>query len=154
LIVEKIRQKEQFRTTLDTWQKPLFGPIHQLQPTESIRRYNQNEGVITIVSDASVQKTKQSGFTWTIAHENTPLWKGVGLAPGPAEDIYSGRAEAFRLIAGLTFLQYYISCYGHHTFHENTLQCFCNNIGVTTNVTALLHQAPTRPNDTTSVLGN
>jgi len=103
-----------------------------------------------IVSDASVQRNKQSGFAWMIAHENTPLWKGVGLAPGQAEDIYSGRAEAFGLIVGLTFLQYYISCYGQHTFHETALQCFCDNIGVITNVMTLLHPAPIRPNDTTS----
>jgi len=74
----------------------------------------------------------------------------MGLAPGPAEDMYSGRAEAFGLIAGLTFLNYYILCYGNHTFHKNALQCFCDNIGITTNVMALLTPSPIRPNDTTN----
>jgi len=103
-----------------------------------------------LVSDASVQKNKQSGFAWTITHKNTPLWKGMGLAPGTAKDIYSGHAKAFGLVVGLTFLHYYISCYGHHTFQEADLQCFCNNIGVITNVMAFLHPTTIWPNNTTN----
>jgi len=59
-----------------------------------------NQGLILLVSDASVQKTKQSGFAWVITNKTITLWKGVGLAPGNAEDMYSGRAEAFGLMAG------------------------------------------------------
>ncbi len=128
----------QFRTTLAPWQKPLFGPIRKLQPTHCTLTFNEQKGTISIISNASVLKNKQSGFAWTIAHEQTPLWKGMGLAPGTADDIYSGRAKAFRLIAGLTFLQYYISCYGANSFQEADLKCFCNNIGVITNVEALM----------------
>jgi len=43
-----------------------------------------------IVSDASVQNNGQSGFAWVIAKETTPLWHGLGLAPGPETNMYSG----------------------------------------------------------------
>jgi len=39
----------------------------------------------------------------------------LGLAPGPAEDMYSGQAEALGMLAALTFLQY-ITCYYKHNF--------------------------------------
>jgi len=91
---------------LQSWQQPLFGPIHRHQPTDTILQTSRNKGVITLVSDTSVQNSKQSGFAWVITHKATTLWKGVGVAPGPAEDIYLGQAEAFGLIAGLTFLQH------------------------------------------------
>ncbi len=68
-------------------------------------------GLLSLVSDASVQKTKQSGFAWVITNKHTTLWRGVGLAPGHAEDMYSGRAEAFGLLAGLLFVQSYLSYY-------------------------------------------
>jgi len=57
-----------------------------------------------IISNASVQKTKQSSFAWVIAQDDQSLWKGVGLAPGTADNMYSGRAEAFGLLAALLFL--------------------------------------------------
>jgi len=66
---------------------------------------------IILVSNASVQKSKQSSFAWIITHDTTTLWKGIGLAPGTDEDIYSGRAEAFGLLAGLLFIQHYIKSY-------------------------------------------
>jgi len=94
---------EQSRTTLDKWQKPLFGPIRRIRPTPSLLQANQARRIISLISDASVQKSKQSGFAWILAQGPCPLWHGVGLAPGPATDIYSGRAEAFGLLAGLTF---------------------------------------------------
>jgi len=128
----------QFHTALTTWQKPLFGLIQKLQPTHSTLKYNEKKGTILIISNALVQKNKQSGFAWMIAHEHTPLWKGTGLAPGTADDIYSGRAEAFGLIAGLTFLHYYISCYGANRFQEADLNCFCDNLGVITNVETMM----------------
>ncbi len=112
---------EQFRMTLDSWQKLMFGPICRIQPTPCLYQANQAHGNISLISDASVQKSKQSGFTWIIAHGQSPMWCGVGLAPGPAADIYSGRAEAFGLLAGLTFLQHYIHSYGPQQFQATQL---------------------------------
>ncbi len=43
-----------------------------------------------IVSDASVQTNGQSGFAWVMAHNATPMWRGMGLAPSPKTDMYSG----------------------------------------------------------------
>jgi len=48
---------------------------------------------------------------WVIAHQSTPLWWGMGLAPGVVEDMYSGQAEAFGILAATTFLSHYISYY-------------------------------------------
>jgi len=128
----------QFRTMLQPRQQPLFRPIHKHQPTKAILQTSLNHGAITLVSDASVQNSKQSRFAWVITHKAMKLWKGVGVAPGPAEDIYLGRAEAFGLIAGLTFLQHYIKSYEPISFQATPLCCYCNNLGVITNVTALL----------------
>jgi len=83
-------------------------------------------------------KNKQSGFAWVITHKAQPLWRGVGRAPGHTDDMYSRQAEAFGLLAGLTFLAYYMDCYGHNWFQKSLLQCFCNNLSVTTNVEAML----------------
>jgi len=129
---------EQFRTTLSPWQRPLFGPIQQLQPMARLRDISQNIFPLLLVSDASVQKNKQSSFAWIITHKTTILWKGVGLAPGNAEDIYSGRAEAFGLLAGLLFIQHYIESYEPRQFNDSPLTCFCDNVGVITNVSELM----------------
>jgi len=140
----------QFRTTLEIWQTPMFGPIHQLQPTWSILQVNQQGGRLSLISDASVQKTKQSGFAWILAHDTRTLWTGVGLAPGHADDIYSGQAEAFGLLAGLTFLQHYLDSYERTQFRPTLLTCYCDNLGVITNVNELLQTSILRPNDTTN----
>jgi len=140
----------QFRATLQPWQRPLFGPIHCHQPTNTILKTNRNLGTLTLVSDASVQNSKQSGFAWVITHKATKLWRGVGIAPGPAEDIYSGRAEAFGLIAGLTFLKHYVDSYEPMNFQAAPLCCYCDNLGVITNVTDLLTTPSPQPNDTTA----
>jgi len=103
-----------------------------------------------LVSDASIQNSKQSRFAWVITHNNTKLWQGVGIAPGPADDIYLGQAEVFGLIAGLTFLCSYIASYESSTFKATPLCCYCNNKGVITNVTTLLTPLTTQPNDTTN----
>jgi len=50
---------------------------------------NQAGITIMLVSDASVLKDKQSSFAWVIAKDKCTLWKGVGLAPGSADNIYS-----------------------------------------------------------------
>jgi len=128
----------QFHSTLPKWQQPMFGPIRRLQPTARLRDSNQAHLPLTLVSDASVQKNKQSSFAWIIMQDTTTLWSGVGLTPGHAEDIYSGRAEAFGLLAALLFLQHYITSYGPEQFTDSPLKCFCDNAGVITNVTDLL----------------
>jgi len=35
-------------------------------------------------------KNGHSRFAWVIAKEADMVWRGLGLAPGPFEDIYSG----------------------------------------------------------------
>jgi len=39
------------------------------------------------------------------------LWVGIGLTPGTAEEMYSGQAEAFGVLAGVLFFSYYTSCF-------------------------------------------
>jgi len=104
---------------------------------------------ILIVSNASVQNNGYSGFAWVIAHDATPLWRGLGLAPGPADNMYSGRAEAFGLFAAISFLQYYLSCYSPLPLRCQ-VSCFCDNSGVITSVTDLLTNKNTQPNNTTN----
>jgi len=68
--------------------------------------------LIILISNASVQKYGNSGLAWVIDHDATPIWSGMGMVPGPAgEDMYSGQAEAFRILAATIFLQYYRACY-------------------------------------------
>jgi len=86
----------QFFTMLVPWQCPLFGPQLLLHWKEC--------ATISLVSEASVQKNKQSGFAWVLNHDDHMLWNGAGLAPGPTEDIYSGRVEAFGMLTGLLFV--------------------------------------------------
>jgi len=102
-----------------------------------------------IVSDASVQKMGQSGFAWIIAHKTTQLWQGQGLAPGPAEDMHSGWAEAFGILAALIFIQYYLSCY-HPLLEATTMKCFCNNLGAIANIMTLQASKLNHPNNTTN----
>jgi len=140
----------QFCATLAPWQTPMFGKIRQLQPTAKLYVSSRDNLPLTLVSDASVQKNKQSSFAWILTQENTPLWKGVGLAPGEAEDMYSGRAEAFGLLAGLLFIEHYIASYEPAQFNDSPLKCFCDNAGVINNVSDLLSHSRVRPNDTTN----
>jgi len=102
-----------------------------------------------IVSDASVQKNGHGGFAWIIAQNTTLLWQGMGLAPGPEEDSYSGRAEAYGLLAALTFCTFYFGCYDAPP-HPTTIPCYCDNAGVITNLMSLKQNLRTRPNDTTN----
>jgi len=76
-----------------------------------------------LVSNASVQKPGQSNFAWVIANNATPLWWDMGLMPGPAEDMYSRRAEAFGLLTSAMFLAYYLSCY-NQSIPLTTFNCF------------------------------
>ncbi len=107
-------------------------------------------GLISLVSDALVQKNKQSGFAWVITSQATPLWRGVGLVPGHEEDMYSGCAEAFGLLAGLIFIQSYLAQYPTQHSAGTRLQCFCDNQGIISNINTMLESTTTRPNDATS----
>jgi len=107
---------QQFRSSLQPWQRPLFGPIQKLQHVHQLQNLRNNEQPIAIVSNASLQKDHRSGFAWVITNQDRPLWQGVGLAPGNADDMHSGRAEAFGVLAALIFLSHYIQSYGPHLF--------------------------------------
>jgi len=52
----------QFWTTLGSWQRPLFGPIMQCQPTCMLCDLNQDHQPILLVSDASVQKINKAAL--------------------------------------------------------------------------------------------
>jgi len=141
---------QQFRSTLPTWQKPLFGPITRLQPTNRLYQLSLQAQPIAIVSDASLQKDHRSGFAWVIINNATPLWRGIGLAPGDAEDMHSGRAEAFGVLAAILFLSHYVQSFGHHLFPAATINGYCDNNGVVTTIMDILNSTITRPNDTTN----
>jgi len=86
-------------------------------------------------------------FAWVLAQEHTPIWQGLRLAPGPLEDMYSGQAEAYGLLAALTFVQYYLSCYAM-TIPPTIFTCFCDNLGVINTPTAMKMDTIAWPNDT------
>jgi len=140
----------QFRQTLQHWQSPLFGPLQKLRPTNTIANLCATHQNVAIVSDASVRKHNHSGFAWVIANDAVALWRGVGLAPGTSDDMYSGRAEAFGLLAALTFLQHYITSYGPDRFSDSTINCYCDNLGIITTLTEMADTVVTHPNDTTN----
>jgi len=82
-----------------------------------VLKVNQMKEALMIVSDASMQKDKNSGFAWVIANQATKLWTGVKLAPGAVDNIYSGWVKAFGMLAALLFLQHYIQNYGPENSH-------------------------------------
>jgi len=141
--------QKQFRATLQPWQQLLFGSLRKAGSPNTLVGFLRESRPIMLVSDASVQKNGQSGFAWIIARNHTMLWRGAGLAPGPEEDIYSGRAEAYGLLAATLFLSYYVTCYDE-PFPPATIKCFCDNSGVITNLCDLQSGQLTRPNDTTN----
>jgi len=102
-----------------------------------------------IVSDTSVQKSRQSGFAWLITNNHTLIWHGNGLASGLEDDTYSGRAEAYSLLAAIKFLEFYVQCYNYQ-IPPQTIQCYCDNSGVITNLTSMKNRVIIRPNDTTN----
>jgi len=73
----------------------------------------------------------------------------MGLAPGPEEDIYSGQAEAFSLLAAITFLTNYLSQFDP-PIPPTTVDCFCNNLGVITTLTTMQKMTLSCLNDTTA----
>jgi len=141
--------QQQFRSTLAMWQKPMFGTLRKLGPIYMLHNALSTQQPVNIVSDASVQKCGHSGFAWIIAQQDTTIWRGQGLAPGPADDMHSGRAEAFGLLAALMFLRHYVTCYDPLPV-DTAIKCFCDNLGVITNIISLQNGTIPRPNDTTN----
>jgi len=141
---------QQFCITLQLWQQPLFGPaICQLQPPSQLKYLCQTQhSLVSIVTDASVQKNYQSGFAWVIAHNAQKLWHGVRLTLGCMEDIYSGQAEAFGMLAALTFLQHYVASYGPPALANTLIKCFCDNLGIITMINKMMHLSIIQPNGT------
>jgi len=140
----------QFWVDLEQWHCPLFGLICKLHKTGRLFQHCTNNETLSIVNNTSVQKNQQSGFAWVIAFKETALWKGVGLAPGPAEDMYSGRVEAFGVLVAIMFLRYYIQCYRPNQLNETKVNCFCDNLGIITNVTKLQNTTIQWPNNATN----
>jgi len=70
----------QFHQLISPWQCPLFGPIHQLQPTKQLLHLNHSQQPLNLVSDTSVQNNSQSSFSRVIASQDWSLWQGLGLA--------------------------------------------------------------------------
>jgi len=130
----------QFRQQMPQWQRPMFGSIRKAGNTKSLLRQFLAQRPLMIISDASVQKNGNSGFAWVIAQDASTMWHGLGLTPGPVEDMYSGRAEAYGLLAAVTFLQYYLKAF-EMEIPLTTVQCFCDNAGILTNLNTL-HSDP------------
>jgi len=65
----------QFCTMLAPWQWLLFGPISCLNLTKQLLLHWKACDTISLVSDASVQKSKHSGFAWVLNHNDQVLWK-------------------------------------------------------------------------------
>jgi len=65
---------QQFRSALQPWQRPLFGPIKKLQHVHRLCELQQQVQPLAIVSDASHQKDHHSGFAWIITNQDKPLW--------------------------------------------------------------------------------
>ena len=78
------------------------------------------------------------------------MWKGVGLAPGTEDDMYSGRAEAFGLMAAILFFAHYVESFGPPDFQDSRIDCYCDNIGVITRTNEKLSAVTVRPNDSTA----
>jgi len=128
--------QKQFWASLCPWQLLLFGSLRKALLVNTMHNLLMNSVWLMIVSDASVQKNGKSGFVWVVAQNQTPIWRGASLAPGPETDIYSGRAEAFGLLAAITFVNYYVSCYAEPIPPTN-MTCYCDNAGVITNLMSM-----------------
>jgi len=93
---------QQFYIMIAQWQKLLFGPLQKICLTNQLLYANQAMDTVSIVRNASVQKDKQSSFVWVISLHDQILWHRVGLAPGHTDDMYSGCAEAFEILAAFS----------------------------------------------------
>jgi len=139
----------QFQKQMHAWQRPMFGSLRKAGNNKNLLKQLIAKRPIMIVSNTSVQKNCNSGYAWVIAQETDTLWCGLGIAPGPSEDIYSGCAEAYGILAAITFLQYYLQIF-ETTIPRTTIRCFCDNMGVLTNLKELQTTHITRPNDSTN----
>jgi len=104
---------------------------------------------IQIVSDASLNAQKRGAFHWIIATHQTELWNGSGTVPGTQRDNHSRRAEGFRLLAALTFLEKYMLA--TQTIPPTTrkpIDGYCDNLGVIQQVTYLQSRLIPNPTDT------
>jgi len=63
--------------------------------------------------------------------------------------MHSGWAKAFGILAALTFIQYYLSCY-NMVPEAMTKICFCDNLSIITNITTCQADEITHPNDATN----
>jgi len=63
--------------------------------------------------------------------------------------MYLGRAEAFGLLAALTFLQHFVESYGPIRFASSTIKCYCNNLGIITTLNEMLNSTIKCLNETT-----
>jgi len=72
------------------------------------------------------------------------------LALGCTKDMYSGRVEAFRLLAALIFLQYYIQSYSPTQFSDSSINCFCENLGIITIINDMMTPTIIQLSDTTN----
>jgi len=66
------------------------------------------------------------------------------------DNMYSGRAEAFGLLAALLFLAHYVDSFGPHQFQDSPINCYCDNIGVITRTTEQLETKLIQPNEMTA----
>jgi len=82
--------QQQFCSVLPLWKHVLYRSLHKAHSTNTLYQKLTTMMLIMIVSNASVQNDGQSGFAWVIAHDAAPLWRGMGLTPGPEVDMYSG----------------------------------------------------------------
>ncbi len=91
----------------------------------------QESNTLIIVSNASMDHTLNSAFAWTIAMPHKTLWTGIGTVPCKKQDIYSGRAEGFGLLAAVHFLLAYIKSSNFLTLRPNIkLKIHCDNMGI------------------------
>jgi len=65
--------QQQFCSFLPPWQRVLYGSLCKAYSTNTLYQHLLDMTPIMIVSNASVQNNGQSGFTWVIAKEATPL---------------------------------------------------------------------------------
>jgi len=63
--------------------------------------------------------------------------------------MHSGSTEAFGVLVAMIFLRHYIQSYDPESFEETLIQCYCDNIGLTTTLTTMQDSNITHPNDTT-----
>jgi len=70
-------------------------------------------------------------MAWII-HSKTKLWSGKGIVPGPINKMFSGLAEAYRVLTALSFLQNYVNQFPQTFQKQPWVYLCCNNLGVIT----------------------